>query len=54
MLDEAAADQVLALLRELIEESGCALLLVTHSARVAEPLDRCLHLQRGCLAEAGS
>ncbi|TDX29559.1 putative ABC transport system ATP-binding protein [Modicisalibacter xianhensis] len=52
-LDEAAADQVLDLLRELIEESGCALLLVTHSARVAGPLDRCLHLHRGRLAEAG-
>ncbi|SFI04197.1 ABC transporter ATP-binding protein [Modicisalibacter xianhensis] len=52
-LDEAAADQVLDLLRELIEESGCALLLVTHSVRVAGPLDRCLHLQRGRLAEAG-
>ncbi|MCG7599953.1 ABC transporter ATP-binding protein [Halomonas sp. McH1-25] len=52
-LDEAAADQVLELLRELIEESGCALLMVTHSARVAAPLDRCVHLQRGRLAEAG-
>lgn len=52
-LDEAAAEGVLDLLRELIEESGCALLLVTHSARVAGPLDRCLHLQRGRLAEAG-
>ena len=52
-LDEAAADQVLELLGELVEESGCALLLVTHSVRVAAPLDRCLHLQRGRLAGAG-
>lgn len=51
-LDEAAADQVLELLQNLVLESGCALLMVTHSARVAAPLDRCLHLQRGRLAEA--
>ena len=48
-LDEAAADAVLALLKTLIAESGCALLVVTHSARVAAPLDRCVRLQRGRL-----
>ncbi|KXS37543.1 MAG: hypothetical protein AWU55_2288 [Halomonadaceae bacterium T82-2] len=48
-LDEAAADRVLALLHELIRESRCALLMVTHSARVAAPLDRCLHLHYGRL-----
>ncbi|MBZ9558389.1 MULTISPECIES: ABC transporter ATP-binding protein [unclassified Modicisalibacter] len=50
-LDESAADQVLDLLRALIGESDCALLMVTHSARVAAPLDRCVHLHHGRLAD---
>ncbi|WMC12049.1 ABC transporter ATP-binding protein [Oceanimonas pelagia] len=48
-LDEASADAVLALLLALVAESGSSLLLVTHSARVAAPLDRCLTLHRGRL-----
>lgn len=50
-LDEAAADEVLSLLLSLVKESDCALLMATHSARVAEPLDRCLRLQHGRLTE---
>ncbi|MGC3872130.1 ABC transporter ATP-binding protein [Halomonas sp. GXIMD04776] len=50
-LDEAAADQVLDLLQTLIDESGCALLMVTHSARVAAPMQRHLMLQRGRLMD---
>jgi len=53
-LDEAAADRVLALLHELIRESRCALLMVTHSARVAAPLDRCLRLHYGRLEPSGA
>lgn len=52
-LDETAADQVLELLTSLVNESGCALLIVTHSARVAAPMDRCLRLHHGRLAESG-
>ena len=52
-LDETAADEVLKLLTSLVNESGCALLMVTHSARVAAPLDRCLRLQHGRLVESG-
>ncbi|QEA38143.1 ABC transporter ATP-binding protein [Pistricoccus aurantiacus] len=51
-LDEASADSVLALLGELVAESRCALLMVTHSARVAAPMDRRLILKRGQLCSA--
>ncbi|MDP5291245.1 ABC transporter ATP-binding protein [Oceanimonas sp. CHS3-5] len=48
-LDETTADAVLALLLELVAESGSSLLMVTHSPRVAAPLDRCLTLHHGQL-----
>ncbi|WP_308375621.1 ABC transporter ATP-binding protein [Microbulbifer sp. RZ01] len=51
-LDENSADEVLALLLELVRDRGCALLMVTHSPRVAAPLDRCLRLRHGRIAEA--
>ncbi|OEY68090.1 ABC transporter ATP-binding protein [Marinobacter sp. X15-166B] len=55
-LDEATADTVLELLLELVAESGSSLLMVTHSPKVAAPLDRRLMLRHGqLLAEsAGS
>jgi putative ABC transport system ATP-binding protein len=46
-LDETTADAVLALLLELVRDTGSALLMVTHSPRVAAPLARCLHLSHG-------
>ncbi|MGE4533149.1 ABC transporter ATP-binding protein [Halomonas sp.] len=49
-LDEATAGEVLALLLSLMEETGCALLMVTHSPRIAATLDRRLRLSRGTLA----
>ncbi|MFO8044392.1 MAG: ABC transporter ATP-binding protein [Halomonas sp.] len=49
-LDEATAGEVLALLLGLVRQTGCTLLMVTHSPRVAAPLDRCLVLSRGRLA----
>ena len=49
-LDEATAGEVLELLLSLVHETGCALLMVTHSPRIAAPLDRCLVLRRGRLA----
>ncbi|AEY01914.1 ABC transporter [Oceanimonas sp. GK1] len=48
-LDEATADGVLALLLELVAESGSSLLMVTHSPKMAAPLDRRLTLHRGQL-----
>jgi len=48
-LDEATADKVVYLLRDLVMRSGCGLLMVTHSARLAAMLDRRLHLSGGSL-----
>jgi putative ABC transport system ATP-binding protein len=49
-LDEATGDAVLDLLLELVAETGAALMMVTHSSRLAARLDRRLHLSRGQLA----
>ncbi len=51
-LDEDAGDRVLALMRDLVADSGAALLMVTHSDRLAGQLDRRVHLSHGRLAEA--
>jgi len=49
-LDEATADEVLALARDLVARSGCGFLMVTHSARLAAMLDRQVHLKSGRIA----
>ncbi len=49
-LDEATADSVLVLLRDLVAETGAGLILVTHSERLAARLPHRLHLQAGRLA----
>jgi len=49
-LDETSADEVVGLLRDLVARSGCGLLMVTHSLRLAGMLDRRLHLSGGRLA----
>ena len=49
-LDEATADDVLALTRDLVQRSGCGFLMVTHSARLAATLDRQVHLHAGLIA----
>lgn len=46
-LDEATADTVLAVLFELVAETGAGLILVTHSERLAARLPRRLHLRAG-------
>ena len=46
-LDEATADEVLALARDLVARTGCGFLMVTHSARLAATLDRQVHLGAG-------
>jgi putative ABC transport system ATP-binding protein len=49
-LDEATADDVLALTRDLVTRTGCGFLMVTHSARLAATLDRQVHLSAGLIA----
>ena len=49
-LDEATADNVLALARDLVARSGCAFLMVTHSTRLAATLDRQVRLHNGVTA----
>ncbi len=48
-LDEATGAQVLQLLLELVEDSGCTLLIVTHSPQVAARLQRTVVLRAGRL-----
>ena len=49
-LDEATADEVMSLARDLVKRSGCAFLMVTHSARLAATLDRAVVLHAGRVA----
>jgi putative ABC transport system ATP-binding protein len=49
-LDEATADEVLALTRDLVQRTGCGFLMVTHSTRLAATLDRRIHLSAGLIA----
>ncbi len=46
-LDEATGDAVLDLMLGLVAQTGTALLLVTHSTRLAARLDRTAHLRAG-------
>src|SRR6478672_6323990 len=48
-LDEATADDVLALTRDLVKRTGCGFLMVTHSTRLAATLDRRVHLHAGLI-----
>jgi putative ABC transport system ATP-binding protein len=48
-LDEATADEVLSLARDLVGRTGCGFLMVTHSARLAATLDRQVHLHAGLI-----
>ena len=49
-LDEATADDVLALARDLVARTGCGFLMVTHSTRLAATLDRHINLHAGLIA----
>ncbi|SLN33437.1 ABC transporter ATP-binding protein [Roseisalinus antarcticus] len=49
-LDETSAHGVLELMLELVAETGAALLVVTHSERIAAAMGRRLHLERGRIA----
>ncbi|WP_420818862.1 ABC transporter ATP-binding protein [Oceaniglobus ichthyenteri] len=46
-LDEDTGTRVLDLMLELVRETGTTLLMVTHSGRLADLLDRRAHLERG-------
>jgi putative ABC transport system ATP-binding protein len=48
-LDEATADDVLSLARDLVTRTGCGFLMVTHSVRLAATLDRQVHLHAGLI-----
>src|SRR3954468_12815115 len=48
-LDEATADEVLSLARDLVARTGCGFLMVTHSVRLAATLDRRGHLHAGLI-----
>jgi putative ABC transport system ATP-binding protein len=48
-LDEATADDVLALARQLVAATGCGFLMVTHSMRLAATLDRQVTLHAGLI-----
>ncbi len=49
-LDETTADTVLALMLELVAETGAGLLMVTHSERLAARMGHRLHLTSGRVA----
>jgi putative ABC transport system ATP-binding protein len=49
-LDEATADEVLSLARDLVARTGCGFLMVTHSVRLAATLDRRVNLHAGLIA----
>ena len=49
-LDEATGDAVLDLMLSLVSSTGAALLMATHSSRLAAKLDRRIHLHAGRVA----
>ena len=49
-LDEATGNAVLDLMLRLVADTGAALLMVTHSPRLARRLDRCVTLSAGRIA----
>jgi putative ABC transport system ATP-binding protein len=50
-LDSASGDQVLTLLRQLVDEQGQTILMVTHDARQAARADRLVRLRDGQVVE---
>lgn len=53
-LDSRNSTNILELLRELTEETGTALVLVTHSDEAARICQRIVHMRDGVLQEAGA
>lgn len=48
-LDEATADDVLKQMLDLVAQTGAAMMIVTHSSKIAARMDRKLHLHGGVL-----
>lgn len=48
-LDETTGDSVFRLMLDLVGHTGCSLLMATHSMRLAQAMDRRLHLSGGLL-----
>jgi len=51
-LDRKSANEVMALIRELVAQHGKTVLMVTHDPLVAARADTVLHLEKGVLVEA--
>ncbi len=51
-LDSAMGDQVIALLRRLVDERGQTILMVTHDPRAAAAADRLVRLKDGLVADS--
>jgi putative ABC transport system ATP-binding protein len=49
-LDETTAEDVMTQMLELVAQTGAALVMVTHSPRLADQMSRRLHLRQGLLA----
>ena len=53
-LDRRSADEVMDLIRRLVQEYGKTVLMVTHDPLVAQQANLTLHLDKGVLIEAGA
>lgn len=53
-LDRKTGDQILELLRELNEQDGLTIVMVTHDESIANSCDRIIHLRDGRIEEAAS
>ncbi len=53
-LDRKSADEVMELLRRLVDEYGKTVLMVTHDPVVARIAKQTLHMEKGVLVEAGA
>ncbi|MGE0190690.1 MAG: ABC transporter ATP-binding protein [Planctomycetota bacterium] len=53
-LDRGSADQVLGLLRRLVDEHGKTILMVTHDAQAGQVADRIVKLDKGTVLVEGS
>jgi len=50
-LDSKSGREVVDLMRQLAQEQGCAILIVTHDNRILDIADRRFHVEDGCLNE---
>jgi len=53
-LDRTSATRTLELLRQLVDEFGKTLVMVTHDAAAAKFADRVVHLDKGRIVQEGS